>query len=289
MKRSISILSLMILGLIGTSCGNANKEAPSPSRTPEASTTEMPDPRESTKFEELSNSPRHHEWVTLNSGDREFLALVVYPESPEPTKSVLVIHENRGLNDWARLFADKLAAEGFLVVAPDLISNTQGRKSTSDFEDPDAAREAIYALSPEQVTSDLNAVFERAQFDPSSTGEVAVVGFCWGGAQAFRYATNNPQVTSTHVFYGTAPEDKSALSDISAPVYGYYGEKDNRVNATIEETEDIMKNMGKTFKYEIYEGAGHAFMNRAHKPDASEANTKAHDAAWQRLLSLLNQ
>lgn len=287
MKRLLSVLLPVICAIIGTSCGNTNREAPTDSSV--ESPVEVPDPKESSKFEELSNSPRHHQWVTLNSGVREFQALVVYPESKTATKAVLVIHENRGLNDWARLFADKLAAEGFLVIAPDLISNTMGKARTTDFESPDTAREAVYALDPEHVTLALDAAFERIQFDPSSTGEVAVVGFCWGGSQAFRYATHNKQIASTHVFYGTAPEEANALSQISAPVYGYYGEDDNRVNATIGDTEEKMKAANKTFEYEIYEGAGHAFMNRAHEPESSEANKEAHDAAWQRLLSLIKQ
>lgn len=151
------------------------------------------------------------------------LRLLSYAEKAGSAKSVLVIHENRGLNDWARLFTDKLAAEGFLVIAPDLISNTNGKKRTTDFENADAARDAIYSLDPEQVTSDLDAAFEYIKNDPSATGEVAVAGFCWGGAQAFRFATNNSEISSARVFYGTAPEDKEALARISVPVYGYYG------------------------------------------------------------------
>lgn len=240
-------------------------------------------------MEELSDSPRHHEWVTLNNGSREFEAFVVYPESSRPTQSIIVIHENRGLNDWARLFADKLAANGYLVIAPDMISNTQEKKRTTDFENPDAAREAIYALDPEQVTDNLNAAYNYIKNDPSSTGKVAVIGFCWGGSQTFRYATNNQEISSAHVFYGTAPDDAEALARITAPVYGYYGGDDNRVNSTIKRTEEQMQAAGNLFQYEIYEDAGHAFMARAHQPDPSPANQKAHDAAWQRLLNLLKK
>ena len=237
---------------------------------------------------ELSNSPRHHEWVTLSHGDREFEAFVVYPEKKEKAKPVIVIHENRGLNDWARLFADKLAAQGYLVIAPDLISNTvEGKKKTTDFENSDAAREAIYDLDKDQVTADLNAAYEYISQDSASTGEVAVVGFCWGGSQTFRYATNNPEITSAHVFYGTAPKKAEVYNQIQAPVYGYYGGNDNRVNSSIEETEAFMKDAGKTYEYEIYDNAGHAFMRSGHEPDAQKGNRKAHDEAWKRLLKLM--
>ena len=238
---------------------------------------------------ELSQSPRHHEWVSLSHGDREFEAFVVYPESKEKSKSVIVIHENRGLNDWARLFADKLAAEGYLVIAPDLLSNTvEGKKRTTDFENPDAARTAIYDLDEDQVTADLNAAYDYIKKDAASNGEVAVVGFCWGGSQTFRYATNNPDITSAHVFYGTAPKEISEIEKITAPVYGYYGGNDNRVNSTIEETEKLMNEAGKTYEYEIYENAGHAFMRSGHEPDAGKGDRNAHDKAWSRLLKLLD-
>jgi len=284
MKNSLQIMFLGVFSFLIFSCGNKKKEQS------EASAVKSETSIQQTEIEELSASPRHQEWVTLKHGNREFQAFVVYPESNVKTKSIILIHENRGLNDWARLFADKLAAEGYLVIAPDLISNTQeGKKRTTDFENPDAARDAIYALDPEQVTADLDAAFETIKNDASSTGEVAVVGFCWGGSQTFRYATTNKNISSAHVFYGTAPENPEAFSEISAPVYGYYGGDDNRVNSTIEQTEKFMKAAGKIYEHEIYEEAGHAFMRSGTQPDASDANKKAQNAAWERLLDLLKK
>jgi carboxymethylenebutenolidase len=286
MKHFNHLLILLFLTFCLSSCGNKNdkKGENNEDAKVEADTTMA----QKTEAEELSDSPRHHEWVTLSYGDREFQAFVAYPETSEATKSVIVIHENRGLNDWARLFADKLAEAGYLVIAPDLISNTQnGKRRTTDFDNPDAARDAIYALDPAQVTADLDATFNYIQEDSASTGEVAVVGFCWGGSQTFRYATNNDEISSAHVFYGTGPEDAEAITNISAPVYGYYGGDDNRVNSTIETSEKMMKEAGKTYEYEIYEGAGHAFMRSGHQADAEKANKEAHDKAWTRLKDLL--
>lgn len=278
----------MITGLHLSGCSGTQRSTTSPS-TGEAKEMEHSENTDvKSEALELSDSPRHHEWVTLKSGEREFLAFVVYPESKIKTKSVIVIHENRGLNDWARLFADKLAGEGYLVIAPDLISNTKGKKRTSDFENPDAARDALYDLDPAQVTADLDAAYNYIKNDASSTGEVAVVGFCWGGSQTFRYATNNENISSAHVFYGTAPDDADALSKIKAPIYGYYGGADTRVNATIERTEAQLKSADIPFDYVIYEDAGHAFMKSGHQPGASNANKEAHDKGWERLLRLLN-
>lgn len=273
--RSLFILSLSLLLFVACKNQDSKKESTT-SENSEKST------------DELSDSSRHHEWVTLQNGDREFEAFVAYPETSEKAKSVIVIHENRGLNDWARLFADKLASEGYLVIAPDLISNTvEGKKRTTDFENSDAAREAIYDLDKEQVIGDLDAAYNYIKQNKASTGEVAVVGFCWGGSQTFRYATNNPEISSAHVFYGTGPKDMEEIQKISAPVYGYYGGNDNRVNSSIEETETMMEEAGKTYEYVIYENAGHAFMRQGHEENANPGNKKAHDRAWSRLLELL--
>ncbi len=270
-RKGFFFVTLMLL-LILTSCKDQEKQ----------------EKEEKTDVEELSASPRHHEWVTLSHGDRKFEAFVTYPEAGHQTQAVLVIHENRGLNDWARLFVDKLAGEGYLVIAPDLISNTiQGKARTSDFESPDAARTAIYDLDPEQVTADLDAAYNYIKNDPASNKQVAIIGFCWGGSQAFRYATHNPEISSAHVFYGTAPKEASELQKIQAPVFGYYGSNDERVNSTIERTAEQMDSLNKDYNYEIYKNAGHAFMRNGHYPNGDKGNRAAHDKAWQRLLNLL--
>lgn len=277
--KKLSLLLFFGIVLI-VSCDDSKKK--------EQAGDEKATSEESADIKELSDSPRHHEWVDLKHGDRTVKAFVVYPERKEKAKPILVIHENRGLNDWARVFADELAGKGYLVIAPDLISNTvPGKELTSDMANPDEARTAIYRLDPEQVTEDLDAAYEYIQNDSASTGDVAVVGFCWGGSQTFRYATHNPDITSAHVFYGTAPEEDSTLAKIEAPVYGYYGGNDNRVNSTIEMTDSQMKELGKKYEYEIYDNAGHAFMRAGHEENGEPGNKKAHDQAWKRLLSLL--
>jgi carboxymethylenebutenolidase len=237
----------------------------------------------------LSDSPRHHEWVDLKRDNGTVLkAFVVYPESNKASKSVIVIHENRGLDDWARTFADELAAKGFLVIAPDLISNTvEGVEKTTDFENSDKAREAIYALDQEQVNKDLEAVYHHIKEDASANGEVSVIGFCWGGSQSFRLATMDPGLEQALVFYGTAPKDTTELKSVGCPVFGFYGGDDNRVNATIPATGEAMEKYGHPYEYEIYEGAGHAFMRQGAAANAEEGNRNAHDAAWKKLLAIL--
>lgn len=238
---------------------------------------------------QLENSPRHHEWVTLESQGRELHNFVVYPEVDEDVPVVIVIHENRGLNDWARSFADQLAGKGYIAVAPDLLSNTQdGIERTSDFESSDAARSAIYELDSDGVTQDLQTVLEYAQSMDAGNGKVAVAGFCWGGSQTFRFATNaGDAIEAAFVFYGTAPDEQEAINQIEVPVYGFYGGDDQRVNSTIPQTEKMMEEAGNTYQYEIYDGAGHAFMRSGDDPDGAEANVSARNQSWERLVQLL--
>jgi carboxymethylenebutenolidase len=243
-------------------------------------------------IQQLENSPRHHEWVTIESNDRTLHNFVAYPETSEPAPVVIVIHENRGLNDWARSFADQLAGKGFIAVAPDLISNTvEGIEKTSDFETSDAARQAIYGLEADFVTEDLMNVLEYAKTISAGDGTFAVTGFCWGGSQSFRFATNaGDAIDAAFVFYGTGPGDMEAYSSIEVPVYGFYGGDDQRVNSTIESSEEAMDSFNKTYQHEIYEGAGHAYMRRGDDPNApsDDPNVMARNKSWDRLVSILS-
>jgi carboxymethylenebutenolidase len=233
----------------------------------------------------LEKSPRHQEWVEVKHGDRVVHAFVVYPEVKNKATAVVVIHENMGLTDWVRSVADQLAGAGYLAIAPDLLSGMgpNGGK-TSDFPNSDAAREAIYKLQPDGVTADLNAVADYVKKLPAANGKVAVAGFCWGGSQSFRFATNRADLAAAFVFYGTGPDE---VSSIRAPVYGFYGGNDARVDATIPKTAEQMKQAGKQYEPVTYEGAGHGFMRAGQDPGGNEANRKARDAGWQRLIGLL--
>lgn len=241
--------------------------------------------------ERMEESPRHGEWVDVPvSEDRSVRSFVAYPERSEDAMAVIVIHENRGLTDWVRSFADELAEAGYLAIAPDLLSGFDAEHAhTAAFESSDAAREAIYELDPDQVTADLSAVREFAAELPASSGEVAVVGFCWGGSQTFRFATNSDAIEAAFVFYGTGPDDPERIAQISAPVYGFYGEEDQRVNATIPTSRELMAAAGKTYEPVVYEGAGHAFMRQGSEEDAPAAAKQARRDAWKRLLDLLTE
>lgn len=238
--------------------------------------------------EQLESSPRHIESVKVRHGERVVNTLVIYPERPDKAMAVLVIHEIFGLSDWARLQADQLAEAGYIAVVPDLLSGmAPGGKGTDGFADSNAVRGAVRELPPDQVTADLKAVSDYALKLPACNGKLVVGGFCWGGSQSFRFATNSDQISAAFVFYGTGPDNDEELKRIKVPVYGFYAENDARVNATLEATTASMKKLGKTFSPEVYQGAGHGFMRAGVAPDASAENAKARNMAWTRWLELL--
>lgn len=226
----------------------------------------------------LEKSPRHLEWVTVPQGDRNVQCYVAYPEIKTKTQTVLVIHEIFGLTDWVKLTCDELAAAGYVAIAPDLLSGNG--KGTAELGGDEAARKAVSALPPDQVTADLKAVAAYGVKLPASDGTLSVAGFCWGGTQSFRFATNYSPLQAAYVFYGTAPD--SGLERITAPVYGFYAENDARVNATLDDTKAKMAAAGKKYDVVVYEGAGHGFMRAGEAPDASVENKSARNIAWER-------
>ncbi len=242
-----------------------------------------------TTEDRLNDSPRHHEWVEIQNGERTIHTWVVYPERADKAPVVLVIHENRGLNDWARSLADQVAEAGYIAVAPDLLSGfSEEFDRTSDFADEDAARDALYLLDPEQVQADLQVVAEYAKSITASNGKLATAGFCWGGAQSFQFAIESDAPDAVMVFYGTSPEDAESYAEISAPVFGFYAGNDERVNATINSAQTHMSEEQKQFDVQIYDGAGHAFMRLGEDSSGDPANKAARDAAWERMKEILS-
>ena len=237
--------------------------------------------------ERIEKSPRHSEWVAIKHDGREVQTLIVYPESKEKRPAVIIIHEIFGLSDWAQELADEVAAAGYIAVATDLLSGMApngGR--TKDF--PTGVTEAVSKLNPDQVTADLNAAADYANKLPASNGKLYVSGFCWGGGQSFRFATNRADLSAAFVFYGPPP-DKSEMGNIKAPVYGFFAGNDARIGAMIPDAIANMKAAGKTFEPVTYDGAGHGFMRAGEAPDASAANKKARDDSWVRWKALLGK
>jgi carboxymethylenebutenolidase len=236
----------------------------------------------------LEKSPRHLEWVKVKHDNREVNCFIAYPEVKGKATAVVVIHEIFGLTDWVREVTDQLAAAGYIAIAPDLLTGAApGGGGTAELGGVEAVRKAIFGLPPDQITADLNAVVDYVSKLPACNGKVAVSGFCWGGTQSFRYATNNKDLKAAFVFYGTGPESEQDIARIQCPVYGFYGGNDARVTATVPKTAEMMKQGARTYHPVEYEGAGHGFMRAGEAPDASAENKKARTAAWKRWLELL--
>src|SRR6266550_1690468 len=232
----------------------------------------------------LAKSPRHQEWVKVkykpvnSNAEREVSAFVVYPEVKTKATAVLVIHEIFGMSDWVQSLTDQLAEAGYVAIAPDLLSEMGPNKGgTSDVATAgnNAIGTAIRDLPPDQLTADLNAVANYVVTLPSANGKLAVAGFCWGGGETFRFATNRPGVKAAFVFYGATPmtgeqgnqvPDKTALARVNSPIYGFYAENDMRINAMIPATIEAMKQLGKTYEPVTYAGAGHGFMRAGEDP-----------------------
>lgn len=246
----------------------------------------LPLPAQDWARQRLEKSPRHREWVTVKHDGRSVETFVAYPESKDKTPVILVIHEIFGMTDWVQEVADEFAAAGYIAIAPDLLSGAgPGGKGTSSFPQGEATK-AVSGLNADQITADLKAVADYALKLPSATQKLYVVGFCWGGGQSFRFATNRPDLAAAFVFYGPPPS-KDAMSRIKAPVYGFYASHDARIGATVPGTQADMKELGKTYDPVTYEGAGHGFMRAGEAPDASEANSKARLQAWERINKLM--
>lgn len=235
----------------------------------------------------LEKSPRHREYVPIKHGDRTVQAFVVYPEVSAKAPVIVMIHEIFGLSDWAKEMADELAAQGYIVIAPDLLSGAGPNGGGTDaFSGQDQVTRAVSGLSADQVTADLDAAADFGKKLPSANGKLFVAGFCWGGGKSFAFATHRHDLSAAFVFYGPPPPDAD-LKNITAPVYGFYAGNDARISATVPATTTAMKAAGKTYEPVIYDGAGHGFMRAGQAPDANDANKKAWDDGFKRMVSLL--
>ncbi len=246
---------------------------------------ELPPAEEAAK-ERLDRSPRHRELVTVDVGGTPVRVWVVYPERKEKAPVVIVIHEIFGLTDWIRAVADRLAADGFVALAPDLLSGKGPHGGgTESYATRDEVTQAVSSLDRDEVVGRLNAVRAYALALPAANGSSAAVGFCWGGSLSFAYAVAQPGLKAAVVYYGTAPQDLSTLAALKAPVLGLYGGNDARVDATIDATRAKMRELGKRYEPHVFEGAGHGFLRAQSGQDG--ANMMATEQAWPMTVAFL--
>jgi carboxymethylenebutenolidase len=311
-----TIISLIAGLLIFSGCARG-QDMGGHHHTPTASPADAIETQDWAK-QRLAKSPRHQEWVKVKNGAREVNSFVVYPEVKNKATAVVVIHEIFGMSDWVQSLTDQLAEAGYIAIAPDLLSGMGPNGGGTSSLDHNGVGQAIRDLPPDQITADLNAVADYVSKLPAANGKVVVTGYCWGGSQSFRFATNRPSLKAAFVFYGSEPAgsdnapDKAALAKITAPVYGFYAGNDARINATIPATTAAMAELKKTYDPVTYEGAGHGFMRAGDAPEptaptptgnkeaddkaaadypkaltAYKGNKKARDEAWARWKKVL--
>lgn len=194
--------------------------------------------------------------------------------------AVIVIHENRGLNPHIEDVARRVALEGFVAVAPDLLSPLGGTPS-----DADKAREMIGKLDLKQNTQNLVALEQYLEKSPETNGKVGVVGFCWGGAATNQLAVHSPTLKAAVPYYGRQPSAED-VAKIQAPIMAHYGALDKNINAGIPAFEEALKKNNKKYEIFVYEDANHAF-NSDTSPD--RYNKPAADLAWKRTIDFLKQ
>lgn len=236
-----------------------------------------------TAADRIAKSPRHGEWVAVKAGPDSIMSWVVYPERSTKAPVVIVLHENTGLTTWARAVADQMAAEGFIAIAPDMLTPARKGNLTSEWA-RDSAGPAIRELTPEMVNTRLDAVAKYGMSLPAALPKYGIVGFCWGGARSFLHAVHAPSLGASVVYYGSPPTAEQ-MAAIKAPVLGLYGGSDARITATVPGTDSTMKRLSKSFEFHVYDGAGHGFLRGQDQNDG--ANLKATQDAWPRTVAFL--
>lgn len=225
----------------------------------------------------LAASPRHGEWVMVNTGADSVRAWIVYPERSTPAPVVVVIHEIFGVSNWIRAVTDQLAADGFIAIAPDLLTRFNVPNTEAGEPNADSARARIRELQPAQYQPQIRAVAEYAMNLPAATKKYGVVGFCWGGAAVYAHAAFFPDANAVASYYGTTPAPEQ-YAQIKTPVLGLYGENDARVNATIARADSASKANQAVYEPHTFTGAGHGFLRQQ---DGQEgANLAATKEAW---------
>jgi carboxymethylenebutenolidase len=238
--------------------------------------------------EVVEKTPRHAEYasITVEGRATPVKAFVVYPERKDKAPVIVVIHEIFGLSDWIKAVADQLAKEGFIAIAPDLLSGKGPNGGGTESFAPDAVRAAVSGLTKAEVNAALDATRAYGIKLPAANGKSGSVGFCWGGGTSFAYAAAQPALNAAVVYYGTSPA-ADALATIKAPVLGLYGGNDARVDATIEPAVAEMKKLGKSYDPHVFDGAGHGFLRQ--QGGQNGANLKATQQAWPATVAFLKE
>jgi carboxymethylenebutenolidase len=263
-----NLLLLSAIALLATGCASMTKPV-----------ALVPAPSADTAAHVLSTSSRHGEWVdvALPGSDVKIKSWVVYPERKSKAGVVIVIHEIFGMTDWVRSVADNVAANGYIAIAPDLLSGMGPNGGGTESLQANQVGQMIRQINADEQAKRIDAVREYAIKLPAANGKSATVGFCWGGGASFAYAAHQPKLNGAVVYYGTPP-NADGMNKVSCPVLGLYGGNDARITSTVEPTKKFMADLKKPYMTHVYEGAGHGFLRQQNTPETP--NAKAAAEAW---------
>ncbi|WP_231460222.1 MULTISPECIES: dienelactone hydrolase family protein [unclassified Pedobacter] len=220
------------------------------------------------------------EEITFPGVDGEMRAILAKPKGKKKLGSVLVIHENRGLNPHIIDVTKRVAAEGYIALGVDALSPFGGTPA-----DEDKGRELIGKLDPAKNLQNYLNGLDYLRKNKAGNGKVGCMGFCWGGGMANKLAVNDPQLQAAVAYYGSQP-NAADVSKIKASVMMHYGGLDERINAGIPTYEAALKEANIDYKIYIYENVNHAFNNDTSPTRYNEAAAKL---AWQRTFDLFKR
>ena len=220
------------------------------------------------------------EYITYAGASGEMKAYVARPKEDKPYPTVVVIHENRGLNAHIEDVTRRAAQAGFLAIAPNALAPLGGTP-----ENEDEARTKFTQLKAEDNLANFIKLFDYLPTRKDSNGKYGCVGFCWGGAMSNNLAVNVPNLKAAVAFYGRQATAED-VPKIKAALQLHYGALDERVNAGIPAFEEALKKNEKPYELYIYEGVNHAFHNNT---SAARYNEAAAKLAWERTVAFFQK
>jgi carboxymethylenebutenolidase len=233
----------------------------------------------------LAHTTLKHEWVDIPLAGRSLHTWIAYPAGAGNAPVVVVMTHEAGLDDWMRAVADQLALQGFIAVAPDILSGRGPRGGHFEsFRFPADVIHAMEKLPQDEAVRRYKAALEYGLKLSRARPKSAALGIGMGGADSLRFAAEVPSLDAAVAFYGVAPDER-VLARIKAPLAGFYGEDDPRVMPTVRTAEATTKRLGKTYEVHVYPGATQSFL----RATVEGQNSAAAAAAWPAAINFLRQ
>jgi carboxymethylenebutenolidase len=226
------------------------------------------------------NDPRITTETVEIPGAQGLKGYLVKPVTADKLPTVIVIHENRGLNPHIKDVTRRMATEGFIALGLDYLSPMGGTPA-----DEDKGREMIGQLKQPDVIANGKAAVGYLKGRPDGNGKVGAIGFCWGGGAVNNLAVNEPDLSAGVAYYGGQPKPED-VPKIQAALMLHYASQDDRINAGTPAYEAALKQAGKTYELHVYEGVNHAFNNNT---NAARYDKEAADLAWSRTVAFLKK